>query len=109
MNMTSYNLSYDFTATLVGQGRTFNDKGNGQTIKLTLNSKANNAGGRSDEFVVQLQAQVQRMWFTVKTAAFPRNGKKTVEFKDLAGTAYRLRFEKSTDDVRVTGTGVMSN
>jgi len=108
--MASYNdLNYDFVSTLVGKGRTFNDKGKDQTIKLTLTSKANNANGRSDEFVVQLQAQVQQMWFTVKTASFPRNRKKTVEFKDLAATAYRLRFEKSTDGVRVTGTGVMSN
>jgi len=107
--MAHYNILYDFKHTLVGQSRRFTDKGGGQTITVRLSSQEIGSGGRADTFVVQLQAQVQRIWFTVGTASFPRNGLKEVKFTDMAATAYRLRFEKSTDDVQVIGVGVMHN
>lgn len=107
--MAHYNLIYDFKHTLVGESRLLNDKGNKQTITLRLSSQEIGSGGRNDTFVVQLQAQVQRMWFTVKMASFPRNGMKEVKWTGMAGTSYRLRMEKSTDDVRVIGVGVLHN
>lgn len=107
--MASYNILYDFKSTLIGQGRRFTDEGSGQTITVRLSSQENGSGGRSDTFVVQLQAQVQGMWFTVGTASFPRNGLKQVQFTDMAATAYRLRMEKSTDGVQVIGVGVIHN
>lgn len=107
--MARHNLTYDFAHTLVGQSRLLNDKGHNQTITLKLNSREVGSGGRNDTFVVQLQAQAQRMWFTVKTESFPRNGSKEVKWTGMAGTAYRLRMEKSTDGVRVVGDGVLHN
>lgn len=105
--MARYNITYDFTSTLFGTSRTF-DKGS-TTMYLQLSSTANNSGGRADDFVVQLQVDTGRGFFTVKTASFPRNGFKGVRFTDLPAlaTKYRLRMEKSTDGVRVTGSGVM--
>lgn len=108
--MPNYILEYDFTHTLIGMKRNFNKN---KKITLSLNSKANNTGGRANDFVVQLQimeASAGNIWETVATASFPRNGSKTVTFNYLPKVApHRLRFEKSTDGVRVTGTGLIYN
>ncbi|RST60097.1 hypothetical protein D5F11_008510 [Siminovitchia terrae] len=107
--MPNYFLEHDFTHTLNGMVRNFNKN---KKITLGLNSKANNAGGRADDFVVQLQIDTKSNYgfITVATASFPRNGSKTVTFDYLPKVApHRLRFEKSTDGVRVTGTGLIYN
>lgn len=105
--MATYNLIYDFKHTLIGQSRSFKKKD--QTITVRLSSQAIGSGGRANDFVAQLQLDLDRAWVTVKTASFPRNGLKEVKFKDLPAGNYRLRFEKSTDGVQIIGVGVISN
>ncbi|MGM0943297.1 MAG: hypothetical protein ACQEWU_20450 [Bacillota bacterium] len=104
--MAHYNIAYDFKETLVGSYRNFNK--DDQTITLRLSSQAG-SGGRSDNFTVLLQRQLVIGYTTERTASFPRNGLKQVQFKDLPAGLYRLRFEKSTDGVKVIGVGVMHN
>lgn len=108
--MASYNLTHDFTHTLIGTTRDFNK--DNQTITLTLNSKASTSGAYSTTFVAQLQVLVPgpgRGYVTVRDAKFPRNGSDTAKWTGLPRGKYRLRYEKSTDGIRVTGSGTISN
>lgn len=108
--MANYDFTYDFKHTLTGKTRVLDKKD--QTITLALSSQAATSGQRSSTFVVQLQARVPGPsdgYWTVKTASFPRNGSKVVRWDNMPAGQYRLRFEKSTDDIRVTGVGLISN
>lgn len=105
--MASYNVAYSFAHTLLGEGRSFSK--NNQTITLRLKSTADTSGQRARTFVVQLQELTVLGWRTRGTASFPRNGSDVASWSGLSSGIYRLRFEKSTDNIQVRGAGVISN
>lgn len=108
--MASYNVTHDFRHTLNGEARLFSK--DNQTIKLKLTSQAATAGQASTTFVAILQSRnpgPYEGYLTKGTASFPRNGTKEVKWTGLPSGNYRVRFEKSTDNIRVLGYGVMSN
>ncbi|MEC2074438.1 hypothetical protein [Alkalihalophilus marmarensis] len=105
--MAYHQITYQFKATLTGSYRSFSK--DNQTITVRLSSSAK-TGGRSENFTVLLQRRVAGVGYkTEGTAAFPRNGLKEVKFSDLPSGSYRLKFEKSTDDIEVIGVGVFHN
>lgn len=102
--MAYYPITYQFKDTLVGSYRLM---GGTDSITVRLSSQAPTTGQRNSTFTVLLQRNIAAVGYsTVGTASFPRNGMKEVKFPDLPSGLYRLRFEKSTDGIEVTGVGV---
>ncbi|SPT81553.1 Uncharacterised protein [Niallia circulans] len=100
--MARYESTYRFKDSFVGAIRKF---GPGKGIYINTNSKASTKGQRSPNFTIALQRRDGlREFTTVGSATFPRNGRGTAKFLGQSGNReYRLRFEKSTDGIEVSG------
>lgn len=97
---TSYNTTFEFSASVEGPFRNFPDANN---ISINTSASAPTYGAAYSTFSVSL---IRNTWYgqtTIGTVSHPRNGSKTSTWSNVGSGEYKMFLNKVSDTITVSG------